>query len=358
LQWVGKFFEGRFLCYNLCAEGQEMSTPAAQAKTYVKSIARVHLAMGAAVVALAFASIFVTELEAAEVEPLVIAFYRMAIATLLLSLAALMLRRRLVVGATWRDLALIVAGGFFLAVHFGAWIASLKYIPIAASVVLVDSHPIFVILAAYLFLGERPTRRSLFGAMVGFAGMVAIFRDGLRAIETALFGDALALLGAISIVGYFVIGRKMRARMSLFSYTVPLYAACSVFLFIWAFAAGDRFYPYDARQWSCLIGLALVPTIFGHTVFNWAISHVRASVISVAFLGEPVIASLLAFAFFGQRPSANTLIGSAFVLAGIYLVTSSVLGDLTEEVGSVGGSSRRVIIDALNQEARHDDKQE
>jgi drug/metabolite transporter (DMT)-like permease len=326
---------------------------AAQAKIGMQSIARVHLAMGMAVVALAFASIFITELEAAGVEPLVIAFYRMAIATLLLLPAALVLERRLVASTTWRELALIVAGGFCLAVHFAAWITSLKYIPIAASVVLVDSHPLFVVLAAYVLLDERPTRRSILGAAGGFAGMAIIFRDGFRAIGTALFGDALALVGAISIVGYFIIGRKMRAKVGLFSYTVPLYAACSLFLFTWAFAAGNHFYPYDASQWFYLVGLAVVPTIFGHTVFNWAIGHVRASVISVAFLGEPVVASLLAFIFFGQRPPVATLIGGAFVLAGIYLITSSSWSE--EPVGKFGG---HVIIDAVNVEARHDDGQE
>jgi drug/metabolite transporter (DMT)-like permease len=71
----------------------------------------------------------------------------------------------------------------------------------------------------------------------------------------------------------------------------------------------------------------VVPTIIGHSVFNWAIKHVRPTAISVAFLGEPVVASLLALIFFGQRPPLATFIGGAFVLAGVYLTTSKMKRD-------------------------------
>jgi drug/metabolite transporter (DMT)-like permease len=70
------------------------------------------------------------------------------------------------------------------------------------------------------------------------------------------------------------------------------------------------------------VALAIIPTIIGHTVFNWALKHVRPTAISLAFLGEPVIASLLALIFFAQHPPATTLIGGALVLAGVYLATS------------------------------------
>jgi len=246
----------------------------------------------------------------------------MALATALLLPAALALRRREIRRLTRSDLALLLLAGFFLAVHFGAWITSLKYIPIATSVVLVNSHPLFVVLASYLFLGERPSRIHLLGTVTGLAGMLIIGREGIRNAELALAGDALAILGALAVVGYFIIGRKVRARVSLLAYVTPLYAACSVILLIWAVATGTRLHPYGRVEWSYFAALAVVPTIFGHTVFNWAIKHVRPSTISLAFLGEPVVASVLAFLFFNQRPPLSTFIGGAFVLAGVYLTTA------------------------------------
>jgi len=279
-------------------------------------------AMGFAVFALAFASIFITELERSAVPPLVIAFYRMAIATALMLPVALAFKWKEIATLARKDLGLMVLGGFCLAVHFGAWITSLKYVPIATSIVLVNSHPLFVVIASYFLLGERPPRRGLIGTGIGLAGMAVMSHDALGSVQLAMKGDGLAVLGALAVVGYFIVGRKARARISLLGYVTPLYAVCSLFLLIWVLMAGNRLAPYGAEVWAYLGALAVVPTIIGHTVFNWALKHVRPTAISLAFLGEPVIASVLALIFFAQRPPLATFVGGALVLAGVYLTTS------------------------------------
>jgi len=284
--------------------------------------ARVMTAMGFAVLALSFSSIFVTQLERSEVPALVIAFYRMAIATAILLPAAVVVKRAEIATLVRRDLGLLALGGLCLAVHFAAWITSLRYVSIATSIVLVNSHPLFVVIASYFFLDERPARRGLIGTAVGLVGMAIMSYDALINVQLALKGDALALLGALAVVGYFIVGRKARTRMSLLGYVTPLYATCSIFLLAVVWIKGDRLAPYGASDWMFLVALAIVPTIIGHTVFNWALKHVRPTAISLAFLGEPVIASLLALIIFAQRPPTTTLIGGALVLVGVYLATS------------------------------------
>jgi drug/metabolite transporter (DMT)-like permease len=283
---------------------------------------RVSAAMTLAVTALSFASIFITKLEAAEVPPLVIAFYRMAITTVLLLPPALAFRREEIAALARKDFGLLALGGLCLAIHFGAWITSLKYIPIATSVVLVNSHPLFVVIASYLVLGERPALRSLLGTAVGLAGMVVISKDAFSGLQLALKGDGLALIGALAVVGYFIVGRKARARISLLGYVTPLYAVCSVILLIFVVVSRDALAGYSASAWVYLAALAIVPTIIGHTLFNWSIKHVRPAAISLTFLGEPVVAGILALIFFGQRPPLATFIGGALVLVGVYLTTS------------------------------------
>ncbi|HJQ26047.1 MAG TPA: DMT family transporter [Blastocatellia bacterium] len=288
--------------------------------------AAVFAAMFFAVFALASSSIFIAKLAA--VPALVIAFYRMAITTALLMPAAIALKRRELMSFTRRDLGLLVLGGACLAIHFGAWITSLKYIPIATSVVLVNSHPLFVVIASAIFLGERPGARSLAGTLLGLAGMLVISWNALVNTQQsesshALTGDTLAVIGALAVVGYFIVGRKARARMSLLGYATPLYGVCSIFLLLMVFITRSRLAPYSGVEWLYFILLAVVPTILGHTVFNWALRHVRPSAISVAFLGEPVVAALLAFIVFDQRPPLATFIGGALILAGIYLTTSA-----------------------------------
>ena len=291
---------------------------------------RVSAAMTLAIIALSFASIFITRLEDAEVPPLVIAFYRMAITTVLLLPPALAFKRKEVASLARKDFGLLALGGLFLAIHVGAWITSLKYVPIATSVVLVNSHPLFVVIASYFLLGERPTRRSILGIVTGLAGMAVIsghafigaFTGAFSGLQLALKGDGLALIGALAVVGYFIVGRKARARISLLGYVAPVYAACSVILLVFVLVSRDPLVPYSKSAWGYLAALAIVPTILGHTLFNWSIKHVKATAISLTFLGEPVVASLLALMFFGQRPPLATFIGGPLVLAGIYLTTS------------------------------------
>lgn len=298
-------------------------TPAQTRETTEEAApARVMAAMAFAMLALAFASIFITRLDRSGVPPISIAFYRMALAFCLLLPAALLFKWREIRSLGAADLSMLFLGGLFLAAHFGAWITSLRYLPIATSVVLVNSHPIFVVLASYLFLGDRPTRWHLLGIATGLAGMAIISREGFQGAEFVLLGYGLAVAGALAIVGYFIIGRKIRARLSLLAYVTPLYAVCALILLLWALGTGSQLYPFDSTVWFYLMLLAVVPTILGHTVFNWAIKHVRPTAISVVFLGEPVLAGALAFAFFGQQPPLSTFIGGAFVLAGVYFTTA------------------------------------
>lgn len=283
---------------------------------------RVMAGMAFAVVALAFSAVFITKLERAEVPALVIAFYRMAIATVLLLPPALAFRWKEIASLARKDFGLLAIGGLCLAVHFGAWITSLKYVPIATSVVLVNSHPLFVVAGSYFFLGERPSRRAVIGIVIGLAGLLIMSHQAVGDLQPATKGVALALLGALAVVGYFIVGRKARTHMSLLGYVTPLYAVCGLFLLIWVLAVGDPLLPYSASAWGYLAALAIVPTVIGHTVFNWAIKHVRPTTVSLAFLGEPVVASVLALIFFSQRPPLSTFIGGAFVLVGVYLTAS------------------------------------
>jgi len=287
-----------------------------------KSQGMVYAAIALGVLAVSSSSILITNLERGGVEPLVIAFYRMLMATLILALPALKFKREEIKRLSRTDFLLLVVSGLFLALHFGSWISSLKYIPISSSVLLVASHPLFVVIASAVFLGESPTSWIIAGTILGLAGTGLILGEGFAGLNKALWGDLLALIGALSTVVYLLIGRRVRAHLSLLAYVVPAYAACSVLLFGWAMALGNKLTGYTGLEWASFLGLAIVPTILGHTVLNWAIKHVAASAISTALLGEPVVASLLACLFYAQVPSAYTVAGGSLVLIGIYLVVS------------------------------------
>lgn len=284
---------------------------------------QIYLALAIGITCISASGILVKVLEIRELPLLGVAAYRMLFATLLLLPPALALKRSEITKLEAKDIVFIVVAGLFLALHFGTWTVSVAYIPVARSVLLVTCHPIFTAIASWLVFKEKFSLRNFIAIMLAFSGIVVILSESISDIsqvKSSLKGDLLALIGAITIVGYIILGKKLRSKMGVVSYAGSVYGVCTAFLLPTALLIGASPSIFSASDYLVLIGLAVIPTIGGHTVFNLLLKDVSATLISVAFLGEPLGAALLAWLIFGEVPSLFTFIGGAFVLSGIYFV--------------------------------------
>lgn len=280
-----------------------------------------YLAIILAVIATAFSSIFV---KLATAPPLAIAFYRLTFTVLILAPLALNAAgRRDLKEISRRDLAMAALAGAFLAVHFTVWITSLQYTSVASSTVLVTMQPLFVVSGGYFFFKEKLSLRGLAGAAITLTGSVIVGISDFRVGGEALRGDILAFGGAFFVAVYVLIGRSLRGRLSLFPYVFMVYGTSAAFLLIFNLAAGTALYPYPPMDWLWFLALAVVPTIFGHTIFNWALRFVKAAVVSVSILGEPVGAAVLAYFIFKEAPGTLQLIGGITIIFGLYYFISS-----------------------------------
>jgi drug/metabolite transporter (DMT)-like permease len=255
----------------------------------------------------------------ADAPALAVAFWRCALGVVVLLPTALVRRERFPKG---RALYVGIASGAALGAHFGFWISSLDYTSVAASVVLVSNTPVFVAIFAYLLFGEKTTPLSFAGILVALGGTVVIAQDG-SAGSAAVLGNVLALLGALTFTVYVLIGRSQRSGeepVGFLPYSIVLYTAAAATLLPVALLSGDRILGYAGETWLWLWAITLGPQILGHTVFNWALRYVEASVISGTVLVEPAIAALLAWLVLSERPGTATLAGGAVVLVGIFLL--------------------------------------
>lgn len=225
-----------------------------------------------------------------------------------------------------RDVALALAAGLMLALHFWSWNASIELTSVAASVVLVNLHPIIVAIASALLLHEPPTRLQWMGIAVAMIGALIIAGDaaleGLAVTgRRALLGDALAVVGAITVAAYYLAGRKLRGTLGLWPYVALVYGAALLALLAFAAVADVRVRGQPGRELAIFAALALGPMLLGHTGMNWALRYVPAFVVSLALLCEPIGATILAAALPGIReiPPFLTLVGGALVLGGIAL---------------------------------------
>ncbi|MDT8435229.1 MAG: DMT family transporter [Gemmatimonadota bacterium] len=220
-----------------------------------------------------------------------------------------------------RDVGLLAVAGAGLALHLIAWFRSLEYTSVASSTVLVSTTPIFVGALSAWWLRESPDRAEWVGLLLAVAGAACIGWGDLGGGRDPLLGDLLAVSAAVLGAIYFVLGRRLRAGLGIWAYAVPVYAAAAAVCAGAAVAAGDPFGGWPAGTWVAFAGLALGPTLLGHTGFNWALRHVRAYVVGVVQLLEPLGATLLAILVLGGKevPAVTTLVGGAGILGGVWL---------------------------------------
>lgn len=283
------------------------------------------LAVGLGVVAISFSSIF-TKLSGAP--PVVIAFYRLGLAALLLAPFALRGKPRAEITRMGkRDLGLALAAGVLLALHFTVWITSLHYTSVASSTVLVTMQPLFVVAGSFLIFRERLAGPALFAGGLALCGSILVGIGDFQIGGRALYGDLLAFSGAAFVAGYFLIGRRLRANISVVAYTFLVYGAATLTLGCFCLLAAAPLYPYPAVEWAYFAALALVPTLLGHSVFNWALRYVRATLVSVSILGEPVGATILAYFIFAEVPGGLQLLGGAVIITGIGLFMAASRGE-------------------------------
>jgi drug/metabolite transporter (DMT)-like permease len=273
------------------------------------------IALVVATVAVSFSAILI---RFANDDAATIVWLRMGMAAVVLTPWVVRDVRRHAMPHGQQQVALVVVSGVLLAGHFLLWTASLKYTPIAASVLLVSLHPIIVTPLGKRLLGERVSRRTLIAVAIALVGMVVTCAGDLRIESSAFVGDLLAIGGAVCLAGYLLIGRGVRADLGVAGYSAIVYAVVCVVAALTALAGGVAHLPSPRVALACL-GLAVICTIGGHTVYNWALRHVQVLLVSLSFLGEAPLAALLALAFFGAVPSLATVAGGVLIIAGLAL---------------------------------------
>jgi len=268
------------------------------------------------VVAISFASIFIKVCEA---PPLIIAAYRLTLATMILLLFTLPHTLGQFRRLTRQEILSSFLAGVFLCFHFALWITSLQYTSVASSVIFVTTNPIFVALASTFILGERLSAPLLGSILLAVSGGMIIGWGDWGKGEDHLYGDLLALLGAVMATGYLLVGRKVRQKVSLLAYITLVYGVAALLLIFLALMNGDSFFDYPPKTFLLFILLAVVPQLIGHTSLNWALKFFSATLVAVFILGEPIGASILAYALLGETVGANLFLGGTLVLLGIYL---------------------------------------
>jgi len=269
------------------------------------------------VISISFAAIFI---RLADAPPLVIATYRLGIASFVIVPVVLIRSRKNFNRPAKSEILLMLFSSAMLALHFALWITSLSYTSIASSVILVTSNPLFVAVISYFLWRERLTRLMLLGIMLTLAGTVFIAQGGFTVSSDTLLGDVLALSAALAAAVYLVIGRHLRKRVDIGSYLAIVYSGAAVILLVATLVAGYSLSGYSSTTYIMMILLAVVPQLIGHSSINIAVRLIPATFVAIAILGEPVGATILGYFVLDETPTWVEIVGGILIFGGIFMV--------------------------------------
>lgn len=266
------------------------------------------------VLGISLSSIFVKYSQAPSA---VTAAWRLLWTVLLLTPAALRPKVRQEFRKSGKKITLLsMLSGVFLAVHFVLWFESLKHTTVASSTTIVCTEVIWVALGFCLFLRGKLAAKAILAIVVALGGSVMIacsdsFGGG------GIYGDILALLAAVAVAGYTLLGAVIREKVSTTVYTYVVYTACAAVLVVTCVVQGAGLFAYGFSAPVVGLLLALFSTILGHSIFSWCLKYFSPAFVSASKLCEPVVAALLAAVLFREIPGLWQFLGGVLVLAGV-----------------------------------------
>lgn len=250
---------------------------------------------------------------------LAIAFWRNAMASGVLLPVVLVRRRAELASLDRREWRLALIAGALLAGHFAAWIPSLSYTSVASATALVATQPVWAALLARV-RGQIVTRTVWLGITVAVVGAGLLSGLDLSVSASAVFGDALAILGGALAAAYMLVGSEVRRSVSTTTYTTICYTTCALVLLVVCLLWRQPLVGYDARDWVLLIALTAGAQLLGHSVFNRVLRTTSPTVVSLSILFEIPGATLIAAVFLDQVPPLSAIPAAALLVAGVAVV--------------------------------------
>lgn len=216
-----------------------------------------------------------------------------------------------------KDWGIVSLAGLFLGLHFLFWMESLVHTSVASSMVILSLQPLFVMVGSYLWFKEQANLLTISCLVAALIGSIFIAWGDIGISRQALIGDVLSLVGTISVSCYMLAGQKVSHKIDANVYSIFVFLIGATVLLIYNLARQRPLAGYDYSDWTYFLLLAIIPTIFGQTIFNILLKSIGATTVSVGIIGEPVLAIILAYLLLGESISLFQLIGGMITLFGM-----------------------------------------
>ncbi|MGF9889824.1 DMT family transporter [Priestia megaterium] len=221
--------------------------------------------------------------------------------------------------STVKECLMLAVSGVFLGLHFLFWMESFSHTTVASAMILTALEPVFVVIGAYFLFKEKTSKVGIISILIAVSGSVIIASGDIGVSKTALYGDLLSILGTVAVSVHMLAGQELCRKMPPIIYSFAVFLIGGLVLFVYNICTNVSLTQYDTKDWWIFLLLALIPNIFGHALFNWLLKYVGATTISMAILGEPIGAIILAYFLLGEMTTVSHLVGGMIVMISVMI---------------------------------------
>lgn len=219
-----------------------------------------------------------------------------------------------------------------LGLHFISWISGARLTTAANATLIVNLVPVAMPLFALRLAGEIMTATEVIGTALALGGVALLGSADFHLSRQYFWGDILCFVSMLLFAAYLAFGRKNRDFPSTWLYVVPLYLFAGLLCLLFAVFLTNPFQVSTAKEAMLILGLAIVPTVLGHSILNRSLVRFRTQLVSLVNMGQFTFAGVMAFLLLHEVPHWGFYLASALVMGGAALALVR-RGDT--EVGSV-----------------------
>lgn len=273
-----------------------------------------------AVLCLASAVLFI---QISTVPPVTLTVWRLLLAAVVLAPIALgEWRQHQRTEGTPIPLGLTVLPGVILAIHLITWVIGARRTPTANASLIANMAPVVLPGLLYLLVRERVNRREWIGTGIVLGGLAILVGGDVHLSPETAKGDLICFGSMLFLALYLALARQRSPRIPGFAlYITPLYGSAAILGLVVLAIQGGPFLP-EAGQWKWVVALALIPTLVGHGLLNYAMKHMRGQVVAVASQTQFVFAGTGAYFLFGTAPSLTFYPASVLALWGTWVIVT------------------------------------
>lgn len=262
-------------------------------------------------------------IKAGDEHPFLVASFRLLVAAIVLLPLYIRDRNNYQEEYGWKQISWTIAPAFALAIHFMSWVVGARMTFVANASLLANLTPVAMPFFVWLFFKEKINRQEVFGSTLTLVGVFILTAANLQMSPENFTGDLICLGSMLAFACYLALGRKNSHRLSLWLYMVPVYFIAGLLCLGTAVFFINPIKEYTLKNVMLIIGLGVIPTVFGHTILNYSLKFFRGQIVSVCNLTQPIFAGILGFFLFAEKPGANFYPAAALIIIGIIIVLFS-----------------------------------